>query len=81
MKKSRKLQIKAMNIALSNYAEKTAKDAGLSKLERGRILNAVKYQEPYTNIEVYKTNQIYNTMKTAGEKTQKNIFDRTNEEE
>ena len=81
MRKSRKLQLKAMNVALENYSEQSAKDAGLSKLERGRVLNVVKYQEPYTNIEVYKTNQIYKTMKTAGEKTQKNIQERLKEEE
>ena len=34
MRKSRKLQLKAMNVALENYSEQSAKDAGLSKLER-----------------------------------------------
>ena len=81
MKKSRKLQIKAMNVAISNYTEQSAKDAGLSKIERTRILNGVKFQEPYTSIEVYKTNQIYKTMKTAAEKSQKIISDSLNEEE
>ena len=73
MGKSRRLQIKAMNIALSNYAESSAKKEGLKNAGKSRVLNNLKYQEPYTTMEVYKSNQIYKTMNTAGVNIQKNI--------
>lgn len=66
MKKSRKLQIKAMNVALSNYAEAKSIKAGLKMGGRNKVQNNLKYQEPYTDMEVYKSNMIYKTMNTAG---------------
>lgn len=73
VRKTRKLQIKAMNVALSNFAEVSSNKEGLRSSYKAKVQNNLKYQEPYTSMEVYKSNSIYKTMNTAGVNIKKDI--------
>lgn len=60
MSRTRKMQLKAMNKALEDFTEKAV--FGLNLSDANTIKQSVVYNEPYNNIEVYKSNQLYKIM-------------------
>lgn len=73
MKKSRTLQLRAMNKALSIHAEGMIRSAELLQSDANIIRQNVRYNEPYNNMEVYKTNSIYETLIKTAEKNKTEI--------
>ena len=61
MGKSRRLQLKAMNSALEKFADAEIKNQKLSMEDTNTVKQKVLYNQPYNNIEVYKSNKIYST--------------------
>jgi len=74
MKKSNaKLPLKAIDIAMNRYAEKECKKQGLSKAQTNKILSSVEYEEPYVNLAILKSGQLYKTAQTNGLKIKNQI--------
>lgn len=63
-----KLPLKAMSIAMNNFTEKRCREQGLSNSQTNKILTSVKYEEPYMNLEVFKTGKIYESSRKMGNK-------------
>lgn len=74
MSRTRKMQLKAMNEALENFTEEVA--VGLNIADANSIKQSVVYNEPYNNIEVYKSNQLYKTMVEESNSIIKNVKDK-----
>lgn len=79
-KSSAKLSLKAMNIAVLNFAEKNCKNVGLSAVQTSKVLNNVRYEEAYMNIEVLKSGKIYTTAQSMSNKIVKHIEEQTSKE-
>lgn len=74
MSRTRKMQLKAMNKALENFAGEVV--IGLDVSDANSIKQSVVYNEPYNNIEVYKSNQIYKTMVDVSNTIMENVKDK-----
>ena len=61
MGKSRRLQLKAMNSALVKFTDEETKNQKLSMEDSNTVRQKVLYNQPYNNIEVFKSNKIYST--------------------
>lgn len=79
--KKHTLQLKAMNKALALHAETMIKTNGLSQSDANAVRQNVKYNEPYNNIEAYKSNSVYSTLINSATQTKKNIIDIQTKEE
>lgn len=79
MSRTRKMQLKAMNKALEDFTEKAV--VGLSLSDANTIKQSVVYNEPYNNIEVYKSNQLYKTMVDVSNSITQNITTKKEEVE
>jgi len=75
MGKSRKLQLKAMNKALANFAKNNTKENELSAADTNTIMQNVLYDAPYNNIEVYKSNKLYTTVIDISNKITQSVQD------
>lgn len=75
MRKSRKLQLKAMNTALINFAVEETKKNSLSPADTNTIKQNVLYNQPYNNIEVFKSNKIYSTFVDISSNITKSVED------
>lgn len=68
MKKNNiKMQLTSMNNAIVELSEKKAKKEGLKQKDVNTIRQNVLYSQPYNNMEVYRTNKIYKTLKNRAE--------------
>jgi len=68
MKKTNiKMQLTSMNNAIVEFSEKKAKKEGLKQKDVNTIRQNVLYSQPYNNMEVYRTNKIYKTLKNRAE--------------
>lgn len=79
MSRTRKMQLKAMNKALEDFTEKAV--VGLNLSDANTIKQSVVYNEPYNNIEVYKSNQLYKTMVDVSNSITQNITTKKEEVE
>ena len=62
MKRSKKIQLNAMNTALYEHACKECEKAGLSTSKTNTIKQTVSINAPYNSMEVFKSNELYSTM-------------------
>ena len=82
MKKSNiKMQLGAMNEAITEFAGKQAKKQDLSPKDINVVKQRVMYGEPYNNMEVIRSNKLYKTMIDRAEVVIKDIEQIKNEEE
>lgn len=75
MGRTKKLQLKAMNMAVTNFAESTAKEEGLSKGQISRLSSNIRQDEVFVNVKVLQTNKIYTSSQTLGNKIVESIED------
>lgn len=74
MKKSRNLQLKAMNTALLNHAVTMSEEVGLTPTEINSVKQNVRYGAPYNNMGTYKSNRLYKTMINTSKITKESII-------
>lgn len=76
----RKIQLKAMNDVLLDYAINLAIEQNLKMNDINSIKQSVNFSEPYNNMEVYKSNNLYGTLINSSNKIIDKIIELKNKD-
>ena len=76
-----KMQLSSMNKAIIKYADQESKSQELKASDANSIRQNVLYSQPYNNMEVYRSNKIYKTLKLRSQSIKNDINNIKNSEE